>query len=451
MDSIQKGNMTIGNPLKAILFFSVPIVIGSVFQHLYNVVDTAVIGHVLGDNSLAALGSTSAVYDLIINFANGLTGGFAVILSQMFGAANHERMRRAVSLTYALTLLVAVVMTAVCLVGVTPLLTLLKTPDEIIFEASKYLRIILTYFIITVFYNALAAMLRAVGNSKTPLIALIFSTAINIILDIVFVQFLSFGVAGAAYATVIAQAFSCIYCLIYIRRHCRLLHFRPSELTFDKVMIRNLLSTGFSMSMMLVVVSIGTVTLQSSINSFGAQTITAHNTARKIDSLLALPVGAISTASATFAGQNYGAGKFHRVKTGIFSSICICAAWSIISVALAYTLGGTLVQLLTGTQDPIVIQTAVQYMRINTPFILALGVLVIVRGSLQGIGRKIIPVLASVLELVTKLIGVQFIAPALGYLGVCILEPIIWVAGAVLVAISFVWICRKEERAAAPT
>lgn len=443
--------MTVGSPLKAILFFSIPIVIGSIFQQLYNVVDTAVIGHVLGDNSLAALGATSSVYDLIINFASGLTSGFAVIISQLFGAADQKRMRRAVSLSYALTLLISAVLTAACLIGIEPLLVLLNTPDTIIGEATEYLRIILMFSVITVFYNALAAMLRSIGNSKVPLLALIVATVINIILDIVFVQYCNMGVAGAAYATVIAQAFSCVFCLVYIHRQCDLLCFRLADLTFDKGMIRNLLSTGFSMALMLVVVSIGSVTLQGTVNSFGAQTITAHNTARKIDSLLMLPLGSVSTASATFAGQNYGAGKIRRVKSGIAITLGICAAWSLLSITCAYAFGGTLVKLLTGTTDPVIVQTAVQYMRINIPFALPLGALLSIRSCLQGMGRKFVPIFASVVELLTKLIGVQFIAPALGYLGVCILEPIIWVAGAVLVAINFLWVCRKEERVASPS
>lgn len=451
MDTIQKGNMTIGNPLKAILLFTLPIVIGSAFQQLYNVVDTAVIGHVLGDNSLAALGATTSIYTLIINFASGLTSGFSVIISQLFGAGDQVRMRRAVSLTYALTMLISILLTVICMIGIDPLLVLLNTPEEIFAEASQYLQIILLFSIVTIFYNALAAILRSVGNSKVPLIALIIATVVNIVLDIIFVKYLSLGVAGAAYATVIAQAFSCVYCLVHIRKKSDHLRFRFSELSFDKTMIQNLLSTGFSMALMLVVVSIGSVILQGAVNSFGAQIITGHNTARKIDTLLSLPIGSISAASATFAGQNYGAGKLDRVKTGIGVAAGISGVWCVVSTACTFAFGSSLVTLLTGTSDPVIVETAVLYMRINIPFTLALGVLLSIRSSLQGIGRKFVPIAASVFEFLAKVIGVQVVIPALGYVGICILEPVIWVVGAILVAINFLWVCRKEERVVSPS
>lgn len=449
--SSVKGNMTLGNPLKAILYFSIPIIIGSLFQQLYNVVDTAVIGYVLGDNSLAALSSTTSIYTLIINFASGLTSGFSVIISQLFGAGNQSRMRRAVSLTYALTLIISIVLTVVCMIGINPLLKLLNTPTEIFAEASEYLRIILLFLVVTTLYNALASILRSVGNSKVPLIALIIATIINIILDILFVKYFSMGVAGAAYATVIAQAFSCIYCFVYIHRKSSHLRFAFSELTLDLPMIRDLLNAGFSMALMLVVVAVGSVILQGGVNSFGPQIITAHNTARKIDTLLSIPIGSISTASATFAGQNYGAGRMDRVKAGMGITAGISAVWCVISTTCAFAFGGTLVTLLTGTSDALIVETAVLYMRINVPFTLALGVLLSIRSCLQGIGRTLVPILASVFEFAAKVIGVQFVIPALGYVGICILEPVIWVVGAILVAINFFWVCRKEEHMMSPS
>lgn len=449
--SSVKGNMTLGNPLKAILYFSIPIIIGSLFQQLYNVVDTAVIGYVLGDNSLAALSSTTSIYTLIINFASGLTSGFSVIISQLFGAGNQSRMRRAVSLTYTLTLIISIVLTVACMIGINPLLKLLNTPTEIFAEASEYLRIILLFLVVTTLYNALASILRSVGNSKVPLIALIIATIINIILDILFVKYFSMGVAGAAYATVIAQAFSCIYCFVYIHHKSSHLRFASSELTLDLPMIRDLLNAGFSMALMLVVVAVGSVILQGGVNSFGPQIITAHSTARKIDTLLSIPIGSISAASATFAGQNYGAGRMDRVKAGMGITAGISAVWCVISTTCAFAFGGTLVTLLTGTSDALIVETAVLYMRINVPFTLALGVLLSIRSCLQGIGRTLVPILASVFEFAAKVIGVQFVIPALGYVGICILEPVIWVVGAILVAINFFWVCRKEEHMMSPS
>lgn len=445
MNAIQKGNMTVGNPLKIILLFSVPILVGNIFQQMYNVVDTAVIGHVLGDNSLAAIGATSSIYTLVIGFANGLTNGFSVVIAQIFGAADEARIRKAVSLTFVLTAILSVFLTAVSLVGIDPLLAFLNTPEEIFQEASTYLRIIMLFCVVTLFYNMLAGMLRAIGNSMVPLLALICSTIINIILDIVFVQYLSMGIAGAAYATVIAQAVSVVVCLFYISNACDLLKFKISFLVFDRLLIGNLLGTGFSMGLMLGVVFIGSVALQSAVNSFGAQTITAHIAARKIDEFLMLPLSTISTTAATFSGQNYGANRMDRVSKGIQRSLLICFVWSALACMIAFAAGKWIVMALTGTSNAEIIKTAVQYIRINSPFFFPLSVLLILRNSLQGIGRKVVPICAAVVELAAKFIGVKLIAPALGYLGVCILEPIIWVIGAIMVALNY-WHVSKTMR-----
>lgn len=444
MSTVQKGNMTVGNPLRTILLFSIPILIGCLFQQLYNVVDTAVIGHILGDGALASVGATTSVYLLVIDFCCGLTNGFSVVISQLFGAGDETRLRRAVSLSFVLTLGLAVIVTVAGVFGIDPLLQLLNTPEDVFFGASEYLHVILGGFAITLFYNLLAALLRAVGNSQVPLYALILAAVINVVLDIWFVGDLGLGIAGAAYATVIAQGFSVVFCLMYIAKGADLLRFRLSDVVFDRNLIGRLLGTGFSMSLMLGVVSIGSVTLQGAVNSFGSQVIAAHTTARKIDAMFMQPQFAVGTAAATFVGQNYGAGKLDRVRKGLLHALGICLAWDIIAVGIGYVFGGPVVAALTGTADSVILNTAVQYIRINTPFFFPLGVFIVLRNSLQSMNTKVVPILASVMELVTKIIGVTWVAPAFGYLGVCFLEPVIWVIGAVMVALDYVRVSRKR-------
>ena len=435
-----------GNPLKIILLFSIPILIGCLFQQLYNVVDTAVIGHILGDGALASVGATTSIYLLVIDFCCGMTNGFSVVISQLFGAGDETRLRKAVSLTFALTLGLSVIVTVAGVFGIDPLLHLLNTPADVFPGASEYLHVILGGFVVTLFYNLLAALLRAVGNSKVPLYALILAAVVNVALDLWFVGGLGLGIAGAAYATVIAQACSVVFCLVYIGKKAELLRFRISNVAFDRNLIGHLLGTGFSMSLMLGVVSIGSVTLQGAVNSFGAQVITAHTTARKIDAMFMQPQTAVGMAAATFVGQNYGARKMDRVRKGLLHALGICLAWDMIAMGIGYLFGGPVVVALTGTSDAVILSTASQYIRINTPFFFPLGVFVVLRNCLQSMNTKVVPILASVMELTTKIVGVALVAPAFGYLGVCFLEPVIWVIGAIMVALDYLRVSRKQRR-----
>lgn len=437
------GNMTSGSPLRIILLFSLPILLGCIFQQLYNVADTAVVGHTLGDQSLAAIGATSSVYILIINFANGFMNGFSVIIAKYFGAGNESKMRNAVSLSVLLSAAIAVLLTAAGLIGINPLLRLLGTPDDIFAESSRYLTIIIAFLCVTIFYNMLAGMLRAVGNSLVPLIALITATCINIALDIVFIRFFHMGVAGAAYATVIAQMISAVICLVYIYIKCPLLRFSPKLLRFDGLLLGELLTTGISMALMLAVVDIGSVILQGGVNSFGSATITAHTAGRRIDYMLMMPLSSIGAAAATFVSQNYGAGRFDRVTKGIKISVIITYVWNAAVLILCSLFGRAAITALTGTSDTEIIATAFQYLIINVPFFFILSILLILRSCLQSIGKKTVPLIASVIEMISKLLAVRFLVPALGYLGICILEPIIWFVCAIMVLIDFCFAIRK--------
>ncbi len=440
-------NMTEGNILRIILIFAFPILIGNIFQQLYNIVDTAVIGYILGDDSLAAVGATAPLYSLVIGLATGFTNGFSVVIARYFGANDEVKTRKAVTLTLLLTLAVSVVVTIVSVIGLSPLMKLLDTPDNILDEASGYLRIILIFSVVTMLYNMFAGMLRAIGNSKAPLYFLVVSTIVNIVLDIIFIKYFELGVAGAAYATIIAQIVSVLLCIVYIVKKCPLLKidygYISRDIIKDKEIISELFMTGFSMALMFTVVSIGSVALQSAVNGFGTKTIAAHIAARKIDDIFMLPLGTLSLSSATFASQNYGAGRIDRVKKGITTSMLIAFVWSAISIVAVYLFGGFMVKTLIGTSEQVIIDTAVKYIRINIPFFLILSVLLVLRSSLQGVGRKLFPLIASGIELVLKFAAVGFVTPVLGYLGVCILEPTCWILCAVLVFVDFMRFYRQ--------
>lgn len=438
LDKKASSDLTVGTPLKVILFFAVPIFIGNIFQQLYNVIDTVVVGHVLKENALAAIGASGVIYSLIISLANGMTNGFSIIIARYFGAKEFARMRQALATTYVLTAIISIVLTIGSMFGIRPLLEFLNTPKDIIGQADLYIRIVLAAVIVTMTYNMFAGMLRGIGNSVMPLIFLIVSCVINIILDILFVQVLGFGIQGAAIATVIAQVVSVILSFIYILKKCPILKITRQDFKFSASITADLFTTGLAMGMMYAIVSIGTVALQGAINNFGKLTIAAHTSARKIGDLFMLPLGTLSLASSTFASQNYGAGKNRRITEGIKSSFIIALIWVTICNVVVFFGAEFLVRAITGSTEKEVLETASRYLHINLPFYYILSVLLILRSTLQGLGRRIIPLAASTVELILKFVVAGILAPMLGYFGICICEPITWIACAIMVLFDFV-------------
>lgn len=431
-------SLTEGKILKSLVIFAIPILIGNIFQQLYNVADTAIIGNVLGDQALAAVGATSALYSLVIGFANGITNGFSVVLARVFGEKDEEKLKQTSALIYLLTVIISIILTLASVISLHSILVMLKTPENILPKTESYLHIILTFAIVTMLYNMFSGILRAIGDSKTPLYFLLLSSALNVGLDFLFVKGLNRGIGGAAEATVIAQIVSVSLCIVYIWKKCPVLKFSMRYLKWDKALVKELLLTGFSMGLMLVVVSIGSVALQSAVNSLGEQIIAAHTAARKIDEIFMMPLGTLATAAATFASQNFGAGKYDRIHKGIKAAVLIAIGWSACAILIVFAIGKYMVKWLTGTSDAEIISNALMYMKINIVFFLVLSVLLVLRSSLQGVGRKIVPVLGSGVELVLKFGAVNIITNRLGYFGVCILEPIIWGISAIMVLVDFV-------------
>ncbi|MCR5836184.1 MAG: MATE family efflux transporter [Lachnospiraceae bacterium] len=438
-------DMTQGSITKSILMFAIPLFLGNIFQHFYNIVDTAIVGNVLGDNALAAVGAVSPLYTMVIGFVSGFTNGFSVVLSRMFGASNEENMKKTVAWSYVLTLIISLTLTFLSMIFLRPILVALNTPAIIIDDSDKYLRIVLMFAVVTCAYNMLSALMRAIGNSVVPLYFLIISSLINGGLDYVFVKMCGFGIAGAAYATVIAQIISVVLCMIYIITKSKLLSFVPSNLKFDKVLVSEMLATGFSMGLMLVVVSIGSVILQGAVNYLEAEIVAAHTIARKIDSIFMWTIGTLGIASSTFSGQNYGAGKMDRVYKGLGNAIGIGMIWSLFSTIMLFLFGRNLIVLISGTKNDYIVETAFQYIRINVSFFFILTVLIVLRNGLQGMGRKLVPVMASVVEMLFKFAAVGIITKKLGYFGVCILEPIIWCVCAAMVLADFILFIRRKK------
>ena len=439
-------DLTEGNALKVILIFAVPMFLGSLFQQLYNITDTIIVGHALGDNALAAVGATSPIYNLVMNLANGMTTGFAIIVARYFGARDEKGMKRAVAATVILTVVLIIFITVISLLFLKPLLNILNIPDEIMKDSYIYIVVILAGIFTTMLYNMATALLRAVGNSSAALYILIISVIANIVMDLLFVYVLKAGIAGAAIATVIAQLMSVIVCFIYIKAKFPILLFGKKDLVLHYNMLKEMISTGISLGCMYSIVNIGNLIVQYAVNGLGTQIIAAHIAARKLNNVFMLPLSSLGNAIAMFASQNYGAGKMNRVWEGTKKSILVGGIWSTFAIIVTFLAAPAMVSGVTGTTDPKVMSSAILYMKINIPFYYALGALFILRSMLQSVSRKITPLIASSIELLSKFVVVFILAPQMGYFGVCISEPIIWTVCAIFLFIDMIYIKRVREK-----
>ena len=435
---LQSSNrMTEGNPYKLIFAFSVPLMLGNIFQQFYNLVDLTIVSGKLGTGAMASVGTTYVITGFLYSFVNGLTNGFSIITSQYYGAGNTKEMRRSVAATVSISVLLTILFTALSLVIVNPLLRFLHTPESLMADAYAYISVLLWGLIFTMLYNMLANILKAIGNSVMPLIFLVISAAINIGLDILFVNVFEFGIRGAAWATVISQAISAALCLIYIIAKCPEVHISSKDFHFDSILIGKMLTTGFSMSMMLSVINIGSIILQSGINTLGETTLVAHTAARKIIEFTMMPIAVLAASSATFTSQNYGAGKMDRVWKGTKAALIMGFAWSAFACLFTIPLAPYLISVIANDNSPEILQLGNLYLRVGTPLYFPLTVFVVIRNALQGIGQRLVPILCSVLELLGKIIAINLLVPSLGYLGVCLTEPIIWLGCGIVIMIYY--------------
>lgn len=419
-------NMTTGDPLHLIIMFALPLFVGNLFQQLYNVSDIMIAGYNLGDDAVAAIGATSSIYSLIIGMANGMNNGYAIIVARSFGAKDTEKLKKSVALMLLLNIVVSFVFTIISVVAIKNILIIINTPTEVLDQAYKYIVIILLGMPATIGYNMEAGLLRALGNSKTPLFFLIMSSLLNIVLDLLFIAVFHMGVSGAAIATVLAQLVSVILCFIHILRNFPELKLEKKNFKFKMDFVVEMFMTGLSMGLMNSIFAIGSVVLQSAINGLGTVVITAHTVARKIVTLCMQPLGTLSAANATFVSQNFGANQMERIKIGIKKSCLAGFVWSAFILIIVNIFAGQLVTIFSGTKDADVIRYAVLNLRINMPFYFPLGILFILRTSLQGLGRKIAPLISSGIELVFKLFATWVLEPSFGYMGASIAEPLTW-------------------------
>ena len=420
-------DLTNDNIWKSVLAFMFPMMISYVFQQLYNTVDSIIVGHFLGESSLAAIGSCAAISELLIGFGTGFGNGLGIVASRYYGACNTNSLKKVTFASVIITCFVTLFIMLSGVFGLKPLLKLLGTPDSIIDQAFSYIWTVAIFSGVLFAYNLLSGLLRAIGNSFMPLIFLIIASFLNIALDLFFVIVLKWGVKGTAIATVIAQGISAILCFFYILKKAPLLIPGKEHLKVQKAIYTDLIGQGLSMALMSALVSSGSVILQYSINSFDTYIIAGHITARKIFGLTIIPLIALGLSSSTFVSQNLGAGKLDRIKKGIRISNLLCIIWGILCTIFIPLLARSLIQAVSGSTSDQLVDFGTKYISFMQPFYAVLGVLFVSRNSLQGLGSKFLPLISSIIELAGKIAFTLVIIPFLGIWGIIICEPLIWV------------------------
>lgn len=364
--------LTQGRPLKVILLFAVPLYIGQLFQLCYSLFDTRIIGGALGEVSLAAVGATASLSDLLIEFLNGVICGFGVIIAKVYGGKDEKKLKAVIG--------------GVCLLFLPRILHVLQVDQALAPEALSYIRIIIAGLLATSLYNICTAVLRSVGDSFTPLVFLILANLLNIGLDYLFVCGLHGGVAGAAVATVIAQAVSALLCFLYMRIKYPALCIGMGDLLPGRDVCRGLIPAGLSMGFMISFVTLGSLALQTCINTFGNNIIVAHTAARKVTMIFLIPFFVLGTALATYCGQNLGAKEYARIRKGIRDTILASWLWCALAILIVYTLSPALVRLVTASSEPEILETAALYLKVNAVFYFLPAAICILRNSMQGLG-----------------------------------------------------------------
>ena len=440
-------NMTEGNPLKIILLFSVPVLLGNLFQQFYNMVDTIIVGQYLGEEALAAVGSTGCLMFLVLGFANGIAQGFGVMISHSYGAKDYKLLKHYVALSLLLTVAISAILTTITVSGSRLLLLWMNTPENIFELANNYIQVIFAGIILTMGYNVAAGILRGIGDSKTPLYFLILSSFLNIFLDVFLIVVIPLGTAGAAYATIISQGISALLCYIYMFRKFDVLKLHRDDIYVDLVGVINILSVGIPMALNYSITAIGTMIFQSAVNVFGSGVVAAYTAASKVSNIATQTLPTLGTAMATYCAQNLGAGKVHRIFDGMKQAFFLCIVTAALAAAIC-TLGGRfIVSWFINNPSEEVFSYAMQYLYTISWFMLPLAWIFAYRNALQGLNQGFVPMISGIVELVSRYAVILLFAKPFGYAGVCFADPAAWVTTGVLLMVTyFLWKRKIEKR-----
>lgn len=420
-------NMTKGSPMKLILGFSVPLLFGFLFQQFYSLVDTLIVGRFLGKENLAAVGATGSINFLIIGFCMGVCGGFSIPISHKFGAGDHSGLRRYAANCIWLSATFAVVLTVLTTFLCRQILAWMHTPENIIDGSYSYIWVIFLGIPVTFLYNMTSGIIRALGDSRTPVIFLVMSSFLNIGLDLFFILNLEMGVRGAAMATVISQGVSGVCCLLFMIKKFEILRIQKDEWTPDAHMMRVLCGMGIPMGLQYSITAIGSVILQSATNTLGSDAVAAVTAAGRIGGFLACPFDAMGSTMATYGGQNVGAGRLDRVGQGLKSCIFLGAGYSVIALCISIFFGRPLATLFLDVSEMAIINNVRFFMIMSTSFYFPLALVNIIRFLIQGMGFPTFAILAGVFEMAARTLAGLVLVPLFGFTGVTLGSPTAWI------------------------
>ncbi len=420
-------NLTEGKPLKLILLFAIPIFFGNLFQILYSLVDTKIVGSILGKEALASVGAVSILYTLLTGFFNGLTLGFGVVTARFYGSGDVKGLQKSVAGSILLGFVTATGIILFVVIFLRQILMFLNVPAEQLAMAESYITILVWGMFVTLAYNLCANMLRAIGDSVTPLIFLVIAAFTNVGLDYLFILVLNMGVPGAAIATLLSQFLSVTLCLIRIYKGFPLLHISRADFVLTRQQMVFLYQSGLSMGLMSSLVNFGTLVLQSGINQLGQSIIVAHTAARKMFEIWGLPISVLGSAMATYCSQNYGAGKYDRIRRGMRDVLIVGAVWDSLVILQAHTIAPYLIGFIASTDNEEILYWGSMYLRVDMSFWFICLFIIILRNSMQGFGDHKTPILSSFIELVGKLVFTFVFVRIFGYWGIIWTEPVAWI------------------------
>lgn len=435
--------MTEGRALPLIFNFTLPLLLGNLLQQTYSLVDAAIVGKFLGINALASVGASTSVVFLILGFCNGCCGGFGIPIAQKFGARDYGVMRRYVvvclQLSVAMSIVIALVTSLLC----DDILRLMRTPENIFDDAYAYLLITFIGIPFTFFYNLLSSIIRALGDSKTPFWFLLLSTVLNILLDLFCILALGWGVAGAAIATLVSQVVSAVLCYGYMMRHFEILKIQPDERKFNAALARRLLYIGVPMGLQFSITAIGSIMLQSANNALGTACVAAFTAAMRIKMFFMCPFESLGIAMATYSGQNYGAGKPRRVWMGVKASACMMIIYWVFTFCVLMPGSRAFALLFVEASETEILKDTVLFLHVSVSFFPVLGLLCILRYTIQGVGYTNLAMLSGVSEMIARILVSLLAVPAFGYIAVCFGDSTAWIFANAFLIPAFVYVYRR--------
>ena len=421
-------DLTEGRPLKLIVSFALPMLFGVLFQQLYSFVDTAIVGRFLGAERLAAVGATGSVNFLVIGLCLGLCSGFSIPVAQAFGAKDEREVRRcvwhAVILSSVMSIVFAVLSASLC----KPLLRLMNTPEEILDHSASYIRIIFAAIPCCILYNMAGGILRALGDSRTPVVFLVMASLINIVLDLFLIIVCGMDVAGAAVATAVSQLLAGIGCVIVMIRRFPILHMTKEDRQFDFLLARKMLGTGLPMGLQFSITAIGSVMVQWSVNGLGVNTVAAISGATKLSMFFACIFDALASTMSTYVGQNVGARKLDRIRQGLRCTSVLGIVYCLLALGVVILFAGPMLGLFIDAETaPEVTAMGIRFLTTNAAFYIPLLFVNILRLSIQGMGFTRIAMLAGLAEMIARTAVSLFVVPVFGFAGACFANPAAWI------------------------